>query len=76
MKKVFLIGDSIRINYQPAVAKYLEGVAKVYNPGYTAESEAMEASKTNVNFIKFLLALISCGLIRFTVALLKSAVYR
>ncbi len=49
MKKVFLMGDSIRINYQPAVAKYLEGVAKVYNPGYTAESEAMEASVENVN---------------------------
>lgn len=49
MRKVFLMGDSIRINYQSSVAKYLEDIANVYNPGYTAESEAMEASVANVN---------------------------
>ena len=49
MKKVFLMGDSIRINYQEKATEYLADVAKVYNPGYTAESEAMEASNVNVN---------------------------
>lgn len=49
MKKVFLMGDSVRINYQEKAAEYLADVAKVYNPGYTAESEAMEASVANVN---------------------------
>ncbi|MBQ2967118.1 MAG: SGNH/GDSL hydrolase family protein [Clostridia bacterium] len=49
MKKVLLLGDSIRIRYQNAVTRNLEGIAKVYNPGYTAEDEAMEKSVENVN---------------------------
>jgi lysophospholipase L1-like esterase len=32
MKKVILIGDSIRISYQPVVAQELRGVAEVWGP--------------------------------------------
>jgi hypothetical protein len=32
MKKVLLLGDSIRINYQDEVKKQLEGTAEVYSP--------------------------------------------
>lgn len=32
MKKILLIGDSIRMNYMPVVAKNLYGIAEVYGP--------------------------------------------
>ena len=49
MKNVFLIGDSIRMNYQDEVMRLLDGTAKIYYPGYTAESEAGESTRTNEN---------------------------
>ena len=32
MKKVILVGDSIRMGYQASVVKELEGVAEVWGP--------------------------------------------
>ena len=40
MKKLFLIGDSIRMNYEDLVAQALEGQVRVYSPGENARFAA------------------------------------